>query len=151
MDITGIGSVAELIRTGIDKIWPDKSEALKAKMALEQAIQDGRIAEMQAQFDNAKAQLEVNAKEATNASIFVSGWRPFIGWVCGAGFAYAFVLQPLLVFILVASGHTFPPDQLPEIDFATMSPILLGMLGLGGMRSFEKTRNVARSKLGERK
>jgi len=67
--------------------------------------------------------------------MFVAGWRPFIGWVCGVSLAYHFILAPLIEWILVLSGNTL---DLPEFDFSQLSTIVMGMLGLAGARSYEK-------------
>lgn len=83
-------------------------------------------------------QLEVNVEEAKSESIFVSGWRPFIGWVCGGAFTWAFVLQPIIVFLLTALGH--PINHLPILDMNSILPVLLGMLGLAGYRTIEKVQ-----------
>lgn len=85
------------------------------------------------------AQMEVNKEEAKHASIFVAGWRPFIGWVCGTAFAYHFIVQPLLAFILTAAGH---PVVLPEFDMSELMTVLMGILGLGAMRTTEKVKGV---------
>ena len=83
------------------------------------------------------AQLEVNKVEAASSSLFVSGWRPFIGWVCGVSMGFNFLGVPLLsAFAVVIS----------PLDLAVMMPVLLGMLGLGGLRTYEKVNKVARSK-----
>jgi len=87
-------------------------------------------------------QTQINAVEAANTNLFVSGWRPAIGWTCAAAFAYKFVFQPFLVFVLVACGSSFNVDDLPVLDWAEMSSVLLGLLGLGGMRTFEKIKGV---------
>lgn len=88
-------------------------------------------------------QIQVDAVEAANSSVFVAGWRPFIGWICGVAMAYKFVIQPFLVFILVASGSKFDIKLLPVLDWTEMSTVLLGMLGLGGMRTYEKVQGVS--------
>lgn len=141
LDIAGIGSIFDFGSKIIDKIFPDKTQADQAKAALALAQQQGELQEMQQVFDNAKAQLAVNQVEAASTSIFVAGWRPFIGWVCGAAFTYAFVLQPLMVFVATIYGH--PLKDLPALDSAGIMPVLLGMLGLGGMRSYEKVKGAA--------
>ena len=87
-----------------------------------------------------KAQIEVNKVEANSNSLFVAGWRPFVGWTCGIALCYHFVLQPFLVFLLYSSGYQM---DLPVFDMTTLTTILLGMLGLGGMRSFEKVKQSA--------
>ena len=121
----------------IDRLWPDATQREAAKIKLAELQQSGELAALAAETDLAKGQQAINVEEAKNENLFVSGWRPFIGWVCGSAYAYAFVIQPLLGFILNASGH---PIILPEVGIAELSPVLLGMLGLGGMRTFEKTR-----------
>lgn len=89
------------------------------------------------------AQLEVNKVEASHQSIFVSGWRPFVGWCCGVALAYHFILAPLLGLII----NIYSPGViLPEFEFSQLSTILMGMLGLGGLRSWEKTKGVSREK-----
>lgn len=98
-------SVFDLIKTGIDKIWPDKTEADKAKAALAQAELQGALKEMEVQWENANAQIKVNEQEAASTNIFVAGWRPFVGWVCGSAFAWTFVLQPIVVTVFAAVGH----------------------------------------------
>jgi hypothetical protein len=87
-----------------------------------------------------KAQIEVNKVEAGSTNLFVSGWRPSVGWVCSIALCYHFVLQPLLMFVLSAVGK---PVDLPVFDMSTLTTILLGLLGLGGMRSFEKVKKSA--------
>ena len=87
------------------------------------------------------AQLEVNKVEAASSSVWTSGWRPCVGWVCAAALGYTYVLQPILVFILAQTGHLV---EMPALDIGSLMPILMGMLGLGGLRSFEKVKVVAR-------
>ena len=89
------------------------------------------------------AQIEVNKVEAAHKNMFVSGWRPFVGWCCAAALAYHFIFQPILVFVLSLSGIAI---TLPEFDMNSLMTVLLGMLGLGGMRSLEKINGVARDK-----
>ena len=126
-----IGPIASLL----DKFVPDAGE--KAKLAHEIAT----MAERQAQ-ELALAQIEVNKAEAGSTSIFKGGWRPFIGWTCGMAFSYHFVLQPLLIFVLVALGKPVP--ELPKFEMDALMTVLFGMLGLGGLRTFEKFKGVAK-------
>lgn len=127
---TLIGPVTALL----DKFIPDAGE--KAKLAHEIAT----LAERNA-HDIAMAQIKTNQEEAKHRSIFVAGWRPFIGWVCGLAFAYHFILQPFIVFLLVANGKTL--DTLPDFDMYTLVTVLGGLLGLGGLRTYEKTKGLA--------
>jgi len=91
------------------------------------------------------AQIEVNKTEAQHSTVFVSGWRPFLGWTCGLGFAMNFLIAPIGTFVMAVSGY--PEILFPQAELSTMMPVLLGMLGLGGMRTFEKVQNVERNKL----
>ena len=122
--------------TGIlDKVIPDSD--MKAKLAHEIATMSDNHAQ-QALL----SQLEINKAEAASGSLFKGGWRPFIGWTSGVAFAYHFVLQPLLVFVLTASGVNLP--DLPEFDMSTLLTVLGGMLGIGGLRSYEKTKGLTK-------
>ena len=125
-DITGFGAVADLAGTVINKIWPDKSEQEKQQLANAFAIVQG--------------QLEINKAEASNPSIFVSGWRPAIGWVCGMACAWNWVGLKVALFIAAYLGN---PLSLQPADIGEMMPVLLGMLGLGGLRTTEKINGVA--------
>jgi len=127
-----IGPVAGLL----DKFIEDKDQ----KNAL--AHQIATMSERHAQ-ELAKGQLEVNKAEAASASLFVAGWRPAVGWVCVLGMASNFVLIPMVNFILALAESSI---TVPLIDTSTMMPVLLGMLGLGAMRSAEKIKKVSREK-----
>lgn len=87
-------------------------------------------------------QIELNKMDAQNSNLFVSGWRPAVGWVCVSAYAYNFVIQPLLTFTLLASGVSLPP--LPILDWSELGLVLMGMLGLGGMRSFDKLKGTSK-------
>jgi len=119
----------------IGRFLPEDKEA---RAQAEREIET-RLAEHLAKVD--MAQIEVNKAEGQHRSIFVAGWRPFIGWTCGFALAYTYVIQPMLVFGLAQAGHLV---TLPQVDMSLMMPVLLGMLGLGGMRSFEKFKGIAK-------
>ena len=87
------------------------------------------------------AQLDINKTEAAHRSVFVSGWRPMIGWTCGAAMALNFIVFPLASFVLAQTGHLV---ELPSLDMAQMMPVLMGLLGLGGLRTVEKIKQVSR-------
>lgn len=135
--------VAGLARDLIDRFIPDPQKKLEAQARANelqlQLVREGTHAE-RAELELAKGQVAVNVAEASHGSRWTSGWRPFIGWVCGAGFAVQFVVGPLGEWLARLAGHdvAFPP-----LDTNTMLPLLFGMLGLGTMRTFEKTRGVA--------
>lgn len=127
-DLTGIGSVADLAGKAIDRIWPDKTEQEKAQLAAAVAIVQG--------------QMEVNKAEAASSSTFVAGWRPFIGWVCGSACAWNWIGLPIAkAFLPMLAGVSL---TVAPADLSEMLPVLMGMLGLGGLRTFEKTKGVAR-------
>jgi hypothetical protein len=133
MDITGIGSVADLATGIINKIWPDKTQAEKDQMAQAMALLQGQLALNQ-------AQLGVNQVEAANRSVFVSGWRPAVGWVCVASCTWNWVGLPIANFATALAKH---PLSLAPADLTQMLPILMGMLGLGALRTYEKSQGVA--------
>ena len=126
MDITGLGAVSDLANTVIGKIWPDKTEAEKQQLAAAVMVVQG--------------QLDINKVEAASPSVFVSGWRPFIGWVCGSACAWNWIGLPIAKVIIIILGYTF---ELVPANLTEMMPILLGMLGLGGLRTLEKINGVA--------
>ena len=119
----------------LDKFIEDKDQ--KAKLAHEIATMGEKHAQ-QALL----AQLEINKAEAASGSLFKGGWRPFVGWVCAVAFAYHFVLQPLLIFVFAYIGLETP--DLPKFDVGTLLPVLGGMLGIGGLRSYEKTKGLTK-------
>jgi hypothetical protein len=87
------------------------------------------------------AQLDINKTEAAHRSVFVSGWRPAIGWTCGAAMALNFLIFPLASFVLAQTGHLI---ELPTLDMSEMMPVLMGLLGLGGLRTVEKIKQVSK-------
>jgi hypothetical protein len=130
------GPFATLITNIIDRLFPDKDA--QAAQRAELLLQAQQIDLQLSQAQNA-----VNQAEAANPSVFVAGWRPFIGWVCGVAFAYKYVIQPFLIFMLIAGGSHFDATKLPVLDWSDMGTVLLGMLGLGTMRSVEKVKGAA--------
>ena len=117
----------------LDRVLPDPAQQAAAKLELMKLQQNGELAQI-------TGQMEINKVEAASSSIFVSGWRPSIGWVCGAGFAVQFVIGPLAEWGAALAGH---PVKFPQMDTGTMMPLLLGMLGLGGLRTAEKLADKA--------
>jgi hypothetical protein len=133
MDITGIGSIADLAGNIINKIWPDKTQAEKDQMAQAMALLQGQIQLNQGQLD-------VNKAEAGSTKLFVSGWRPFVGWVCGSACAWNWIGLPIANFAAAIAHH---PLNMAPADLTQMLPLLLGMLGMGGLRTYEKLNGVA--------
>lgn len=126
MALDPLSAGLDLVNTAINKIWPDKTEQEKQQLAAAVMIVQG--------------QLDINKVEAANPSIFVSGWRPAIGWVCGSACAWNWIGLPIAKLALDVAGH---PIELSPADMSEMMPILLGMLGLGGLRTVEKVKGVA--------
>lgn len=119
----------------IDRLWPDPTQAAAAKLELIKLQTNGELQVI-------AGQLEINKVEAANASVFVSGWRPFIGWVCGGACAWNWIGLPIAKVVAVWLGH---PITLSPADLSEMLPVLIGMLGLGGLRTAEKINGVARN------
>ena len=127
MDATGIGAVADLASTVISRLWPDKTEQERAQLAAALTIVQG--------------QLDANKAEASSPSAFTSGWRPGVGWVCVAALACQYIARPLVQWGGIVSGHPLP--DLPGID-ENLGQLMLGLLGLGGLRTYEKVQGVTR-------
>jgi len=128
---TLVGPVAGIL----DKFVEDKDQ--KAKLAHEIATMSDKHAQQLA-----LAQVEVNKAEAASGSLFKGGWRPFVGWICGFALLYHFILSPLIIFIVALTGAAIPP--LPEFDMGSLMTVLLGMLGIGGLRTYEKQKGLTK-------
>ena len=129
-----IPGLLPLVGDVLDRFFPDKEKAEQAKREIE-----SRFTDHLAKID--LAQLEVNKEEAKSRNVFIAGWRPFIGWTCGLALCWTYILQPMAQFVLAQTGHLI---DLPGLDMSAMMPVLLGMLGLGGLRSFEKFKGVSK-------
>jgi hypothetical protein len=132
MDITGIGTAVSGLSEILGKIFPDKTQAEKDAAAYQIAI-------LQAAQQSDQMQADVNKVEAGSQSLFVAGWRPFIGWICGTGLLIA-TLGPLISYIVALCGHV--GIVFPALDTETLMTLLFGLLGLGGMRTYEKVAGV---------
>jgi len=128
-------AVLPLVKDAVGAFLPeDKNKRAEAERKLE-----AELASHLAKIDI--AQLEVNKTEAAHRSIFVAGWRPFVGWSCGVSLAWSYICQPVLTFALVQAGYGV---ELPALDMSQMMPVLMGLLGLGGLRTFEKYKSVSK-------
>ena len=127
-------SLLPVVGDVLDRFFPNKEEKERAAREIE-----AKLAEHLAKIDI--AQIEVNNQEAAHRSLFVAGWRPFVGWTCGLALFYTYVAQPMAMFIMAQTGDLV---QLPQLDLSTMMPVLLGMLGLGGLRTYEKFKGVSK-------
>jgi hypothetical protein len=129
----------------INRIFPDPAQAAAAQLELLKMQQNGDLAQLAADTDLAKLQIQVNIEEAKHANIFVSGWRPAVGWCCAAAFAYSYVLLPFLQFVVFTFGTAEMAAQLklaPALELSEMVPVLFGMLGLSGLRTAERIKGV---------
>lgn len=127
--------LAPVLGTLVDRLIPDKAEAERAKSEMEMSLVE---AANQVNLE----QIRTNQMEAQHRSVFVAGWRPFIGWTCGVGFAWAFIGDALVRAVFTANG--IDQSLLPEIDTAPLLEMTFAMLGLAGMRSWEKSRGLTK-------
>jgi len=128
--ITAIVTVGSQL---ITRLFPDPAQAAAANLELTKMQMSGELAQI-------TEQLDINKVEAASTSVFVSGWRPFVGWVCGLGLGYVAIVEPIARFIATMVGYT---GNFPIIDTTITMQVLMGMLGLAGMRSFDKKNGVA--------
>ena len=136
-----IGPILEIGKSLIDRFFPDPEKKAAAQLELLKMHQTGELAELAAATDLAKLQIQTNIEEAKSSNIFVSGWRPFVGWTCGISFAYSYFAFPFLQFLAYTFGTETMVEQLtqlPKLELSDMMPVLFGMLGLGAMRSYDK-------------
>ena len=124
----------------IDKIIPDPKQAAEAKLKVMELEQRKELVELEAAVKIAAAQIEVNRTEAADPSLFKSGWRPAIGWVCAAGLGYQFLLRPFLPWLAGTFG--LPVAALPALEMDTLMTLLFGILGLGAFRTVEKIKGA---------
>ncbi len=121
-----IDKLIEPVSNILDKFVADKDLKLKLSHELEKEIV----------YLN-RAQIELNKVEASHENVFVAGWRPFIGWACGVALVYHFLIEPIIQYILIINGSEFGT---PEFDFSQLSTIVMAMLGMSSLRTYEKTK-----------
>lgn len=129
LDILGFGGKL------IDKLIPDPQAKAQAQLDLAKLQQTGELAQLQAETTLAQGQLQINQVEASSTNLFVSGWRPFIGWSCGIGFLYQVLISPIGTVLGMNILHWAP---FPAIDSESLNTVLFGLLGLGAYRTVEK-------------
>jgi len=151
MNLNPFAPIFDLVDTALDKFFPDADA--EEKRGLEKFLTELRV-----RAGLIQGQLEINKEEAKHGSIFVAGWRPFIGWVCGCGLVYNFILHPLLCWglgmlqafevvpfaVVMADKTVYKVIAPPSLDLGVIISLLSGMLGLGAIRSYEKKNGVAR-------
>jgi hypothetical protein len=128
-----LAPLLDIGKTLIERWFPDPEKARQAEAEFLKLAMDGELKQV-------IAQLEINAREAMHPSIWVAGWRPFFGWAGGAGFVYATIAQPLLAWYASVRGWPEPP----VLNLELLWVVVTGMLGIGGLRTFEKARGVTR-------
>jgi len=133
-----LGAILDIGSKLVDKFFPDPQQAEQAKLKLLEMQQTGELAQLAAATDLAKLQIQTNMEEAKSTNWFVAGWRPFVGWTCGAGLAYVAIFEPVARF--VAKVFFNYAGDFPVINTDLTMQVLMGVLGLGAMRSVEKVR-----------
>jgi len=136
MGIPVLGDIIDMVGGLVSEVVVDKDK--KREILLEMEKLKGEADE---RFHKELiAQTEINKQEAAHASIFVAGWRPFIGWTSGVGLAYSFVLAPFIEFIARANGYV---GEMPMPDASQLLALVTAMLGVGAMRSYDKQKGTA--------
>jgi hypothetical protein len=129
-----VGGIVEDIASAADELFTSDEERLAFKDKIEERLHNRLV-----------IQADINKEEAKHSSIFVAGWRPFIGWVCGIGLAMQFILRPVVMYlnqlVSIILGNPMMPHP-PALDMSELIPLVLGMLGLAGYRSYEKKNQV---------
>lgn len=135
-------TIAAPIIAVVNKRVPDVAQQAQIAGELAQAAQQGELQLALAQLQSVtSAQSDVDKIEAASTSVFIAGWRPFVGWVCGVGLAMSCIVSPLFTWFSMLIGH---PTPFPKLDDVLLQSTLAGMLGLGyGLRTFEKFKGVA--------
>ena len=130
-----IPQIAPILGGVLDRFFPNKEKAAEAQRAIEVAL-----IENSAQIN--LAQIEVNKEEAKSRSIFIAGWRPFVGWTCGIALCWHFIGLPITTFFIACFGFDVP--ELPFFDMDSLLTVLMGLLGLGGLRTYEKMKGLTK-------
>lgn len=132
MGFDPLSAIVETVGKVLDKVLPDPKQKADALLKLEELRQSGDLSII-------SGQNKINEIEAANPNLFVAGWRPFIGWICGAALAFQLVVAPMIMWGYDLAGH---PVTLPVMQTELLTTLLVGMLGLGGMRTVEKLQGV---------
>jgi hypothetical protein len=146
MSFDPLSALFDLGKVAIEKVWPDPTQRAAEMRKLEELRQSGNLAQLQAHITLVQGQLGINKVEAAHPSIFVAGWRPFVGWVGGLSLAYVGILEPIMRFFALMLGYA---GEFPVIETEGTITILIGMLGIGTQRSFDKAKGTHTSNVGK--
>jgi hypothetical protein len=133
--MVGILDIVGVLNPIIDRVFPDP----KDKLELQEKLATLADQELARQHDEVMGQIQTNTAEASNANLFVAGWRPAVGWVCAVGVGYSFVLEPFMEFIAKLAHYT---GQFPSLDMGNLMTLMMGMLGMGYLRTKEKLNGI---------
>lgn len=133
MGIPIISTVVDLVGGVIDKLVPDKGKAAEMRHEIAMTLVNSDL-----------AQIDVNKVEAAHKSVFVSGWRPAVGWICVAALGFNYILSPLLAWAAVI---WMPDAIIPQLDISELLTLLFGLLGMGSLRSYDKSKGTATNKI----
>ena len=134
-----LAPVLTIIDKVLGTVLPDPQKAAEIKLEILKLEQAGQFKEIEFELAQMTGQMDINKEEAKSENLFVSGWRPFIGWTCGAAFSLQFVVGPLAVFGAKLFGKVV---EFPSMDWDQMMPVLFGLLGLGAYRTYEKVKGT---------
>ena len=129
MNLNPFAGIAEGVMGGLDDLFTSDEERAKAALKIQEVLQKPHILQAMA-----------NIEEAKHKSVFVAGWRPAIGWVCAIGLGYQFLILP---FAGLINAYSLLPAELPSIQAAELTTLVMALLGLGGLRTFEKSKGLA--------
>ena len=135
-----ISAVSSLVETVVERIWADPADRDKARIALRQLEETGELSRLTIEAGLLQGQIDVNKIEASSDSFFKSGWRPFVGWMCGLGVGWAFVGEPVASFAAASLGYS---GAFPDLRIADLVGLLVGLLGMAGIRSVDKANGVS--------
>lgn len=129
-----LAPIVEIVNVLVDRLVPNKAKAQEIK---------SKITELQAtgELDRLAGQLDINKVEAQSSSVFVAGWRPFIGWICGMALLYQYLARPIILYVSTVRG--IDPSIVPPGLDSNLWELMFGMLGLGTLRTFEKIKGAA--------
>lgn len=133
MGIPIIGDIIGVVGKVIEKVIPDKTKAAEMKHEIAMSLVNSDL-----------AQMSINKEEASHPSVFVSGWRPAVGWVCVAALFFNYILSPIINW---GCAIWYPEILLPNLDISELMTLLFGLLGMGSLRSYDKSQGTARHKI----